>query len=105
VDATEIARFATTRIVVRPRNRCFNSGGDAMSPILKTQKSRDGVITAVGVVVLLLGAATGDARVMLALALIGLAVIGIVDRQRIGRGWMPWLLAAAVAAAIVFAIR
>ena len=45
--------------------------------------SRDGLTAAVGVVVLLIGTATGNAVTMIVLAAIGFIIIGMINHDRI----------------------
>ena len=58
--------------------RCFGK-------IEATSSSEDGIVVAIGVLVLLIGTATGSAFAMLAMALVALAVTGIFYRHRLGR--------------------
>jgi hypothetical protein len=66
---------------------------------------KDGIVAAIGVLVLLLGTATGNAYSMLAIALIGLGVLALFYRQTVGRNALVALtVAAAAAIAVVIAI-
>lgn len=66
-----------------------------------TNWKKDGIITAIGVLVLLLGGATGNAIVMLAMSILGFAVIAIIDRQRLGRVSLVVMLVASATAAVL----
>jgi hypothetical protein len=73
------------------------------SPTPKSYKA--GIVTAIGVLVLLLGTATGNAYALLALSLIGLAVIGIFLRHELGRSaLLVMFVAAAIAVTVGFAM-
>lgn len=76
-----------------------------MNAETKNQSRSDAVISAIGVLVLLLGAASGSARVMLALAVIGLVVIPVFCRQRMGRtAWLAMGVSATIAIVTAFFI-
>ena len=49
-----------------------------------TNSRRDNLVTAIGVLVLLLGTATGNAIVMLGLSVVALVVIAVFYRKTIG---------------------
>ena len=67
--------------------------------------SKSGIVTAIGVLVLLLGTATGNAYVLLVMSIVALAVIGIFYRHELSRiAWMVMLVAVATAVAVAFAI-
>ena len=72
-----------------------------MDPTRVTNSRKDGIVTAIGVLVLLLGTATGNAYAMLVMAIIALAVIAIFYRQRLSRNVLLVILTAAVTAATV----
>lgn len=66
--------------------------------------NKDAIVTAFGVLVLLLGCATGNAIVMLVMSILGFAVIAIIDRQRLrGSSLLVMLVAAATATVLGFA--
>ena len=62
--------------------------------------SRDGLTAAVGVVVLLIGTATGNAVTMIVLAAIGFIIIGMINHDRIRSQRTRSLLAAASSASV-----
>jgi hypothetical protein len=71
-----------------------------------TPNSRhDGLVAAIGVIVLLLGAATDNAYAMFVLAICGLAVMAIVYRQKllVRKALLATTVAATVAAAAAVA--
>jgi hypothetical protein len=67
----------------------------------KPNSRKDGIVTAIGVLVLVIGTATGNAYVMLALAVVALVVLAVFFRKRVGR---TALLAMAVSAVTVAAV-
>lgn len=76
-------------------------GEVAMNISKQVDRRRDDLVAAAGVLILLLGTATGNALVMLAMSLVGLGVITIVYRRRLGRAaTLALLLATVVASAI-----
>ena len=70
-----------------------------MNTTTDTNVRRDGVITAIGIIVLLIATATGNAFAMLAAALVALAAIAIVFRNKSGSR-----ILAAIATALVVGI-
>jgi hypothetical protein len=60
-----------------------------------TRSRRDEIITAIGVVALLIGTATGNASAMLVIAMVALAVIAVIYRRRLGRKALLTMLLAA----------
>lgn len=65
----------------------------------------DGIVTAIGIGVLLLGAATGSAYVMFVLAVVGMLAVAILAPGRIGwRGLFCAAIAATTAAAVACGI-
>lgn len=71
-----------------------------MKTTLHTRSLRDEIVTAIGILVLLIGTATGSAIAMLALALIAFAVLPIIYRRKIG---LRVLFAIVAAASLGFA--
>jgi hypothetical protein len=70
-----------------------------------TNSRKDGIVTAIGVLVLLLGTATGNAIAMLVMSIVGLAVITIFYRQSFGRiALLVMLVGACTAAAVAVLI-
>lgn len=70
-----------------------------------TPESRnDGVVASIGVLVLILGTATGSAYAMVAMGFAGLVMLAILDRQQFVRH--AWLMgiAAIVGAVVAIAI-
>jgi hypothetical protein len=66
---------------------------------------KDTIAAAVGVLVLLLGTATGNAWVMLAMSLVALAVMAFLYRRGLGRNMIRAIIVAAATAFVVaFAI-
>ena len=64
-----------------------------------------GIVAVIGALVILLGAATNNALVMLVMSAVGLVVLLVVDRQRWGRTtWLTMMVGAAIAAVTTFAI-
>lgn len=55
---------------------------------------RDEIITAIGLLVLLIGTATGNAIAMLTMAIVTLAVIAVFFRHRIGQKALLTIVAA-----------
>jgi hypothetical protein len=77
----------------------------AMNSTFTPSSPRDGIIAAIGVVVLLIGTATGNAIVMLIMAMVALAVIAVAYRDRIGRKVLLTIVAAAsIGCAVAMAI-
>ena len=64
---------------------------------------RNGIIGAIGVLVLLLGTATGNAYAILTMAIVALVAIVIFFRQRLGRN-VIFAMTAAAATAIGIAV-
>ena len=70
-----------------------------------TNSHATGIVTAVGLMVLLLGTATGNAYAMLLMSIVALVAITIFYRKILGRKlFLVTVFAAAMAAAVVFAI-
>ncbi len=69
-------------------------------------RSRKGsIVAAIGILVLLIGVATGSALMMLLIAAVGLIAMLIIDRQQWGRTtWLAMTIAAAIAAGTAIAI-
>ena len=72
-----------------------------MNSAPNTSSHRDEIITAISVLALLIGTATGNAIAMLTIAIVAFAVISIIHRRKIGS---KVLIAVATAASIGFAI-
>ena len=66
--------------------------------------TRDSIVTAVSVLVILLGAATGNALAMLGMGLVAFAVLSAIYRQDLVAKWVFALLAAVVAAGIAYTL-
>ena len=65
----------------------------------------DAIVTAIAVLVLMLGTATGNAYAMFAVASFALVILAVFFRQRAGRqAWLLAGVAAAVAAVMAIAI-
>ena len=76
-----------------------------MSTKPSTSPYKDAIIIAIGVLVLSLCTATGNAIVMLVMSILGLAVIAMVERPRLRRSaFLVMLVAAAAGAALGFAL-
>jgi hypothetical protein len=76
-----------------------------MSTTPASNSRRDGIAAAIGILVLILGTATGNAYAMLAMALVAFAVIAIFYRHDLGRRELLLMtLAAATSSVVVFAI-
>jgi O-antigen ligase len=76
-----------------------------MNTTRATNSRKGGIVAAIGLLVLLLGTATGNAYMMLAMAISALAIIAIVYRGKLGRGAMLAITAAtATAITVAFAI-
>jgi hypothetical protein len=66
---------------------------------------KDGIVAVIGLLVFLLGMATGNALVMLVVCTVGLVGMLIFDRQRWGRStWLIMMVGAAIAAVTAIAI-
>jgi len=66
---------------------------------------KDGILSVVGLLVFLLGMATGNALVMLVICTVGLVVMLMFDRQRWGRTtWQIMVVGAAIAAVTAIAV-
>jgi hypothetical protein len=68
---------------------------------MATDFRRDDMLGAIGVVILLIGTATGNAYVMLGLSLTALLLLTLFYRQRIGTGAILAAFVAAVTAMII----
>ncbi len=66
-----------------------------------TESRKDSIVTAIGVLVLLLGTATGNAWVMLAMSVVALAVMAVLYRRGPGRNTIRVILVAAATAFVV----
>ena len=66
-----------------------------------TRTRQDGIVTAIGVLVLLLGTATGNAYVMLAMSIVAIGLIAVFFRQRLKRSLSFVMIVAAMTAAVV----
>lgn len=76
-----------------------------MNPANTADSRKGGLVAAIGVFVLLLGTATGNAHAMLIMAMIALVVISIIYRQQLDRNALvATIVAAAVATAVAIAI-
>jgi hypothetical protein len=85
----------------------INAKEDWMNAKPATYSRKSGIVTAIGIVVLLLGTATGNAYAMLAMAVVALVMIAALYREELGRNaWLAMVLAltAGTAAAIALAI-
>ena len=71
-----------------------------------TSESRnDGIVTAIAVLVLMLGTATGNAYAMFVMGSFALVILAVFFRQRAGKHvWLLTGVAAAVAAVMAIAI-
>ncbi len=70
-----------------------------MNTQTENQSHRDGIVTAIGVLVLLIGTATGSAITLLVMSLIGIIVIPIFYRQQLRQpAWLVMIGIAAIAA-------
>jgi hypothetical protein len=73
------------------------------TPVKDSRKAE--IVTAIGLLVLLLGTATGNAFALLAMSLVALAVITIFYRQELRRhAWLVILAATATAVTVSFTI-
>lgn len=75
-----------------------------MNTTTNTNVRRDGVITAIGIIVLLIGTATGNALAMSAAALVALAAIAIVFRNKSGSRILASIATALVVGIAVAAV-
>jgi len=70
-----------------------------------TNSRTDSIAAAIGVLVLLIGTATGNAWAMLAMAVVALAALAVMYRRGIGRNIVrAMILAAATAIVVAIAI-
>jgi hypothetical protein len=70
-----------------------------------TYSRKEGIVTAIGVLVLLLGTATGNAYAMLAMAVVALATITVFYGEELGRKiLLAMALAAGIATVVALAI-
>lgn len=74
-----------------------------MNPPPVTDSRKDSIVAAVGVLVLLIGTATGNAYVMLVMSVVALAVMVILYRRGLTRNMVHAIIVAA-ATAMVLAI-
>lgn len=66
---------------------------------------KDGIVTTIALLVVVIGTATGNAIAMFVMALLALIVIAIFDRQKLGRHFWPLMsVVAAIAFALSFAL-
>jgi hypothetical protein len=72
-----------------------------MNPPPVTDSRKDTIAAAIGVLVLLLGTATGNAWAMLAMSVVALAVMVILYRRGPGRNTIRVILVAAATAFVV----
>ncbi len=72
-----------------------------MNSAPSTSSHRDEIVTAIGVLALLIGTATGNAIAMLTIAIVAFAVISIIHRRKIG---LKVLIAVTIAASIGCAV-
>ncbi len=76
-----------------------------MNPTADSPSRKDSIVAIVGLLVLLLGVATGNAIAMLVMSVVGLVGIAILDCQRLGRTtWLAITVSAIIAAVTVIAI-
>ncbi|HWB10264.1 MAG TPA: hypothetical protein VG826_13620 [Pirellulales bacterium] len=75
-----------------------------MNPTRPSSLDRNGIVVAVGVLVLLIGTATGNAYLMLAMAVVALLVTTVLVRQRLWYHVLLATFAAVIAALAVLAI-
>ena len=75
-----------------------------MNPTRLSDLDRNGIVGAIGVLVLLIGTATGNAYVMFPMAIVALLVTTVLVRQRLWRNVLLATFAAAIAALAVVAI-
>ena len=68
-----------------------------MNTASNTSSRRDEIVTAIGVLAFLIGAATGNAIAMLTIAIVAFAVISIIYRRKVG---LKVLIAVAAATSI-----
>lgn len=71
-----------------------------MNTASNTSSRRDEIVTAIGVLTVLIGTATGNAIAMLTLAIVSIGVISIIYRRRIG---LKVLFAIVAASSVGFA--
>jgi hypothetical protein len=70
-----------------------------------SESRNDGIVATIGLLVLLLGTATGNAYAMLAMAIVAIVIVVIFFRQRVARhAWLLTGVAASVAAVVAIAI-
>jgi O-antigen ligase len=72
-----------------------------MNPARLSNSHKNGIVAAIGVLVLLIGTATGNAYLMLAMAIVALLVCAILLRQRLRRNVLLAVFAAAAIGAVV----
>ena len=75
-----------------------------MTTTTSNASRRDRIITAIGILVLLIGTATGNAYAILGLAVLATGLISILYRERLGRTLVVMGIAAAIAAATAMTI-
>lgn len=74
-----------------------------MNSARPSNSHENGIVASIGVLVLLIGTATGNAYVMLAMAVVALPVMTVLMRQRLQRNVLLAMFAAAIAAVVVVA--
>jgi O-antigen ligase len=75
-----------------------------MNPTRLSDSQKDGIVAAIAVLVLLVGTATGNAYLMLAMAIAALLVISILVRQSLWRNLLLAMFGAAIGAVVTVAI-
>ena len=68
---------------------------------MPTESRRDDLFSAITVIVLLLGTATGNAYALLGMSVVGIVLMVVFGRKRLGRGALLAALVAAVTAAVI----
>lgn len=68
---------------------------------MATGSRRDDVIGAIGVIILLIGTATGNAFAMLVMSVTALILLTVIYRRQIGSGALLVAFVAAVTAAVI----
>jgi hypothetical protein len=66
-----------------------------------TESRRDSIAAAIGVLVLLIGTATGNAYAMLAMSVVALAVMVVLYRRGLSRNMIRAIIVAAATAIVV----
>jgi hypothetical protein len=68
---------------------------------METDSRRDDVVGAIGVIIVIIGTATGNAYAMLGLSVTALALLTVFYRQQIGSGPLLVAFVAAVTGAVI----